>query len=199
MKIGFDFDNTLISYDKLFHGVAVDKRLVPSSILASKKSVRDYLRKHDQEEDWTCLQGEVYGNHILQAEPFSGVKSVLRYLSDRELPMCIVSHKTRRPYIGEPWDLHTAARDWLEKQGFHDTNNLMLSENSVFFELTKEAKVARICALKCTHYVDDLPEILGMLPDNIEKILFAPSDASNCNSDWKLMSSWQELPSLLEL
>ena len=30
----------------------------------------------------------------------------------------------------------------------------------MFFELTKEAKVARIGGLGCTHFIDDLPEFL---------------------------------------
>jgi hypothetical protein len=69
----------------------------------------------------------------------------------------------------------------------------------VFFELTKEAKVARILALGCTHCVDDLPEILDMLPDNVEKILFAPGANTPHRSGWKQMSAWNELPALLDL
>ena len=59
MRIGFDFDNTLISYDKLFHRVASDEGLLVDKIPELKNSVRDYLREKNQEEVWTRLQGEV--------------------------------------------------------------------------------------------------------------------------------------------
>lgn len=199
MRLGLDFDNTLISYDQLFRRVALDKALIPEATLPQKNAVRDYLRQQGIEDKWTRLQGEVYGSRILEAEPYPGMQAALKGLSDRQIPMCIVSHKTRNPFLGEPWDLHAAARSWLELQGFHDTNRMGWSEDQVFFELTKEAKVARIVALGCTHYVDDLPEILAMLPDSVEKILFAPGEVAGKHPDWKLMRSWQELPTLLNL
>jgi hypothetical protein len=199
MRIGFDFDNTLISYDKLFHRVASDKGLLVDKIPELKNSVRDYLREKNQEEVWTRLQGEVYGNRILEAEAFHGMKSILKELSNRGLPMYIVSHKTRKPYLGKQYDLHNAARDWLKKQGFFDSKKTTIPKDNIFFEITKEAKIEKICSLRCTHYIDDLPEILEMLPDNIDKILFSPSNNSKHNVDWKIMSSWEELPTILEL
>lgn len=199
MLLGFDFDNTLISYDRLFRHVALDQALIPEEIPPEKNAVRDYLRQQGREEQWTRLQGEVYGNRILEAEPYPGMQAVLKELSGRQIPMCIVSHKTRTPYLGESWDLHAAARSWLVQQGFHDSNGLGWLEDQVFFELTKDAKVARILALGCTHYVDDLPEILEMLPDSVEKIFFAPDEDLAKHPKWKLMRSWQELPALLDL
>jgi hypothetical protein len=199
MRLGLDFDNTLISYDRLFRRVALDKALIPEGTPPEKNAVRDYLRQQGIEDEWTRLQGEVYGGRILEAEPYPGMQAALKGLADSQIPMYIVSHKTRTPFLGEPWDLHAAARSWLTKQGFHDVAGLGWSEDQVFFELTKEAKAARIVALGCTHYVDDLPEILAMLPDHIEKILFAPNGNTAGHPDWKVMRSWQELPVLLDL
>ena len=73
------------------------------------------------------------------------------------------------------------------------------SNGQIFFELSKQEKIARILDLGCTHYIDDLPEILAMLPNHVEKIFFAPSQSVQVHSDWKRMSSWQELPSILGL
>jgi len=199
MRLGIDFDNTLISYDKVFHSIALDKGLLSDTIPKLKNSVRDHLRIKNQEEDWTRLQGEVYGNRILEAEIFPWVKSTLRVLSDRMLPMYIVSHKTRTPYLGVRYDLHSAARRWLEKQRFYNSDEVLIPESNIFFETTKEAKVERICSLGCTHYIDDLPEILDMLPNNIEKILFSPNNNFEHNFDWKIMNSWQDLPTILKL
>lgn len=197
IKLGLDFDNTLISYDRLFRQVALDQALIPEQIAPSKNAVRDYLRQQGQEESWTRLQGEVYGGRILEAEPYPGMRAVLQGLCDRDIAMVVVSHKTRRPYLGKPWDLHSAARSWLTKQGFHDSDGLGWSQEQVFFELTKEAKVARILALGCTHYVDDLPEILEMIPDSVDRILFSPLATAQPRPGWKQMSSWLELPALI--
>jgi hypothetical protein len=51
-----------------------------------------------------------------------------------------------------------------------------LCADHVFFELTKEDKVARAVALGCDVFVDDLPEILEMagIRDNMRPILFDP-------------------------
>ena len=97
MHVGFDFDNTLISYDRLFRQIALDKALIPEAIPPHKNAVRDYLRLKGKEEDWTCLQGEVYGGRILEAEPYPGMRTTLGALAQRSISMCIVSHKTRTP------------------------------------------------------------------------------------------------------
>jgi FMN phosphatase YigB (HAD superfamily) len=68
MRLGFDFDNTLISYDQLFHRVALDKSLILAEILKQKNAVRDSMRERGIEEEWTRLQGEVYGSRILDAD-----------------------------------------------------------------------------------------------------------------------------------
>ncbi len=199
MLVGFDFDNTLISYDALFRKVAVDKGLLPDVTPPHKNAVRDSLRQQGMEEEWIHLQGEVYGSRILEAEPYPSMQLSLRRLSALQVPMCIVSHKTRTPYRGEPFDLHAAARGWLAQEGFHDAEGLGWPGDRVYFELTKEAKIARILELGCTHYVDDLPEILDLLPAVVEKIFFTPRGDAAAHPEWKVMRDWNQLPGLLGL
>jgi hypothetical protein len=199
MILGFDFDNTLISYDKVFRQVAIEKALIPASIPEQKNAVRNHLRIHDKEVEWTRLQGEVYGSRILEAEPYPGMLEAIGELTQRRIPMRIVSHKTRTPYIGDEIDLHASARSWLNLQGFFNSEVLDWKDSQVFFEITKEEKVARIIGLGCTHFVDDLPEILTMLPGNIQKILFSPNEALLKDPTWRLMTSWQDFPKILGL
>jgi hypothetical protein len=199
VRLGLDFDNTLVSYDRLFRSVALRKRWIPESVPAQKIAVRDHLRMAGKEDDWTRLQGEVYGARILEAEPHEGMLAALKWLTQHEVATCIVSHKTRSPYLGEACDLHAAARSWLEQQGFHDATGLAWPLDHVFFELSREAKIARILSQHCTHYVDDLPEILDLLPDHIEKIYFAPNEAADARPEWRVMRRWHELPALLGL
>ena len=78
MRIGLDFDNTIVSYDALFHAVAVEKLLVPAETPVSKVEVRDYLRAIGNEPAWTELQGYVYGARMEQAEAYSGFFEFVR-------------------------------------------------------------------------------------------------------------------------
>ncbi len=199
MHLGLDFDNTLISYDILFRKLALEQGLIPEEIESNKNAVRDYLRSVDREDEWTKLQGEVYGRRIMEAPPYPGMKQALQSISGLNIPLTIVSHKTKTPFMGKQWDLHAAARTWLTKHEMHAYLGPNISHEQTFFELTKQEKCDRIVAVGCTHYVDDLPEILEMLPDTIIKIHFSPEEYPVSNKDWLVMRSWDELLTLLGL
>ena len=197
MILGLDFDNTLISYDELFYQVALDKGLIPSDLSKTKNAVRDYLRQAGKEDEWTLLQGEVYGSRIQEAIAFEGMQEALKKISTQSERIFLVSHKTRTPYMGRQYDLHQAAMGWLQGHAFFDIEGLGWEENQVFFELTKEEKLQRIVQLGCTHYIDDLPEILEMLPDTVQKILFTPNKAGVIPKGWRRLEEWSLLPELL--
>lgn len=186
--LGLDFDNTLVRYDQLFHQLALEKNLIEQEVPANKTAIRNYLREHDKEEEFTLLQGEVYGPRILEAEPAEGMLEALNKLSENGIQMVLVSHKTRTPYMGPEYDLHQAAWNWLEKYRFFADQGLRWERNQVYFEETKQKKVSRIEILKCTHYIDDLPEILENIPDKIERILYDPMDIHKKNSYQKICS-----------
>lgn len=196
VHLGLDFDNTLISYGELFKRVALEKGLIPSDISPEKNQIRDFLRLKEIECEWTKLQGEVYGSRILEAKPFPMVCKVLEFLSYREVGMSIVSHKTIKPYAGGDYDLRSAARSWLKKYGFYDLSQFAFRENQIFFEDSKQSKVEKIINLGCTHYVDDLPEILEMLPSPIVKILFLPEDVEYAGK-FQRLKKWDDLPKIL--
>ena len=197
MVLGIDFDNTIIKYDKLFHKIACEKGLISTELPKQKNAVRDYLRETGVEDEWTIIQGEVYGERIKEAVPFSGALETLQKLNAQQIPINIVSHKTREPYLGPIRDLHAAALNWLKLNGIIDTEVSGVKEDGVFFEITKEDKINRIVQLGCTHYLDDLPEILEMIPDDINKILFSPNGEEIINSNWTVIRSWNDLPSVL--
>ena len=173
MRVGIDFDNTVVGYDPLFHRAAVEQGLVPAELSATKIAVRDYLRSTGREDEWTELQGHVYGPRMGEAAPFPGVLDFFRWAREHRLELAIVSHRTRHPFIGPKHDLHEAARGWVET--FLQRPGL-IGHDRVFFELTKEDKLARIGAVRCTHFVDDLPEILlaDGFPQAAVPILFDP-------------------------
>jgi FMN phosphatase YigB (HAD superfamily) len=198
MKVGLDFDNTIVCYDGLFHALAVERGLIPPETPTNKTAVRDYLRSVGREDDWTELQGIGYGPEIVRAEPYPGVLEFLHACRRRGIPVVVISHKTKHPYRGPQHDLHSAARSFLERHGFMDTAKTGLTDDSVFLELTKEAKLARIGTAVCTHFVDDLPEFLGeaAFPSGVNRILFDPDARYADDPRWRRVRDWHELSSL---
>jgi hypothetical protein len=197
--LGVDFDNTIVRYDALFHRAARDRELIPASVPVSKGAVRAYLRQADREACWTELQGYVYGPRMREAQPFPGVIEFFLRCRDRGIPVFIISHRTRYPYIGQQYDLHAAARDWLETYGFHDPERIGLARDRVFFDLTKEEKLRRIAEQQCTHFIDDLPEIFDApaFPAGVRKILFDPQGANADYSGAQRVESWQAMDGVL--
>jgi len=200
MILGIDFDNTIVCYDQTFYRHALAKSLIPTSIPQIKNSIRDYCRKHNREDEWTELQGVVYGTCMHETEPFPGVISFFDTCSRIRIPVFIISHKTRHPYKGTKYDLHNQAYDWIKSQGLSGKNHIGVSD-TVFFELTKEEKIQRIKLQKCTHFIDDLPEFFAepAFPQEVYRILFDPhnihqdADADLRVCSWSKLSDWLSL------
>ena len=137
MRIGFDFDNTIVSYDALFYNVAVEQSLIPSGLPKSKLAVREYLRKIDNEDAWTEMQGYVYGARMDDAIAYSGVIDFMKLAREHGVSMVIVSHKTKHPFLGPKYDLHDAARSWINGS-LRDGDICLFGSDEMFFELTKD-------------------------------------------------------------
>ena len=199
MRIGFDFDNTIVSYDALFYNVAVEQSLIPSGLPKSKLAVREYLRKIDNEDAWTEMQGYVYGARMDDAIAYSGVIDFMKLAREHGVSMVIVSHKTKHPFLGPKYDLHDAARSWINGS-LRDGDICLFGSDEMFFELTKEDKINRISELGCDYFIDDLPEILQMpgFPKRTKGILFDPEDHHGTEGLDDTFRSWQEISDYLE-
>jgi hypothetical protein len=199
LEVGVDFDNTIVCYDGLFHTVCVERELIPASVPTNKSDVRNYLRRIDREDDWTEMQGYVYGARMLEAEPYPGVLDFFRQCREYGIPTRIISHKTLHPFRGEAYDLHGAATEWLYANGFFDRAGIGLSRERVHFEVTKGAKLSRIAASGCTRFIDDLPEFLGddAFPSGVERILFDPNDLYAGEERFARATSWDRVWTLV--
>ncbi len=199
MLIGIDFDNTIVSYDTLFYKIALEKSLIPHELEPTKTQVRDYLRKINKEDIWTEMQGYVYGEKMGEAKIFPGVCEFMRWAVDSGIKLAIVSHKTKFPFIGKQYDLHKAARKWIEAK-LLDIEGKFISDDQIFFELTKEDKVNRIDSVVCDYFIDDLPDILlaPKFPVNVNKILFDPLGAHGDLPNTYSVNSWDEIRCLLQ-
>jgi hypothetical protein len=190
IHIGLDFDNTIVSYDGLFHLLALERSLIPAEIPPSKTAVRDHLRSAGREDQWTALQGIAYGERMGGAAPFPGVFDFMRAALRDGAKLSIISHRTQHPIVGEPVDLHSAARSWLKKHGVLD----LVSAADIHFELTRAGKARRLSAAGCDYFVDDLPEFLSDrdFPDRIERILFDPTRTHAPDDRWRTVGSWRD-------
>jgi hypothetical protein len=194
--VGIDFDNTIVCFDGLFHRAAVEQSLIPADLPPSKTAIRDYLRRQGREPAWTELQGHVYGVKIHEASPFPGLLEFFGRCRERGWDVCVISHKTRFPFLGPRHDLHRAARKWLEDRGFA---GLGLTPDRVHLEVTKEDKLRRIGSEGCGWFIDDLPEFLGepAFPPSVKTILFDPHDEYPSHAASLRARSWEEIGKLI--
>lgn len=196
MIIGLDFDNTIVSYDSLFHKVSVEQNLINESFEINKIKIRDYLRSVNKEDAWTEMQGYVYGKRMEEAEPFPYIKDFFLKVIDLGHKIFIISHKTKYPFLGAKYDLHEAAKNWIKKNLVRDGISEFTIQNC-YFEPTKDDKVKKIKEMNCDFYVDDLPEILEnkYFPDNCNKILFDPENNYQENSykNITIKKSWDQI------
>jgi hypothetical protein len=176
MRIGVDFDNTIACYDGVFHSVAVERGLIPASLATDKTSVRDYLRAQRQDSVFTELQGYVYGPGMRHVGLYPGVADALRGFVAAGHEIRLISHRTRTPFAGPSCDLHDWAWRFLAMQRLVGAPGAPFEAGTVYFELTREEKVARIAACECALFIDDLPEVLACpgFPGSTRGILFDP-------------------------
>lgn len=192
MRVGIDFDNTLVCYDDIFHRVAVEKGLIPKSLAANKVQVKEFIRRSGNEHAWTKLQGYIYGARMVEARPYPGAIGCIKRLMKGGHELFIVSHKTTRPFLGFPYDLHEAARTWILE--VLNSPEVLIQQKNIFFEPTKEEKISRINELCCDVFLDDLPEILcdPLLKSTVKKVLFSFGQDEPEQKNLLMVRSWDE-------
>lgn len=195
-NIGIDFDNTLVNYDTSFYELALEKGLISSSLEKSKNAVRNFLREQDKDNDFTLLQGEIYGPRILKSKPAHSAIKTIKRMQKWGFNVFIVSHKTRYPYKGPKFDLHESARNWLDYYSFLSFDGANIPEDKIFFNTSKNEKIDKVHNIKCDFFIDDLPEILDLINPNIKKILFNnsypqfKSKYDFVSNDWDLIGEF---------
>jgi len=196
MPVGIDFDNTIVSYDRVFAEAARQHGWVAADFSGTKKELRDCVRLLDDGEiKWQILQGEVYGRRMGEAVPFPGAMEFFRAARLRGVELFIVSHKTRYSnYDTFKVDLREAALAWMERNGFFDPSGLAFSRDHVFFADSRAEKIARISALGCGVFIDDLEEVFvdPSFPTGVARVLFT-AEASVDDRAIIVRNSWPDI------
>jgi hypothetical protein len=197
MRIGIDFDNTIVCYDEVFYREAIRRDLISPSVSASKEKIKAALCHEGKEDQWTELQGYVYGKCMDGARLFPGFTDFLLCARKNSAQCFIISHKTKVPYKGPAYDLHRYALDWLQTNEFFSVYGFLTNE--IHFLESKQLKLQRIAEMKCAWFIDDLPEFLSEkdFPPQTTPILFAPDGAPGYSRSQALPSfqTWNEIRS----
>lgn len=183
--VGIDIDNTLIDYSGVFYQVGRELGWLPEVSDAagveladtSKNAVKRYLHCKAMYDQWTELQGIVYGKQLHKAKLYTNALASVQWLLAQGVNVQIISHKTRFPYLGEKVDLHQSALSFLHEQHLLGDAPNQLSLSHVHFLEEKQTKVARIAQEQCDVFIDDLLEIFALegFPSQCKALWFAPS------------------------
>jgi hypothetical protein len=193
--IGLDFDNTIVCYDKAIARLADELFELPTHLPRTKLALRDFLRQTNREPEWTAFQGALYGPGMTYAEPFEQALETMQALKDMGHSLCIVSHRSLRPYAGRAYDLHLAARTWVDEWL---ANSGLIANERVHFHEMRGQKIAAIRDLGCDAFLDDLPEVLEdeHFPSACWAILFDP-ERSHAQIKGQRVGHWGEVIDLL--
>jgi hypothetical protein len=191
LRIGIDLDNTIAGYDRLFAVAAQQAGWLPALKNATKREVRDRVRAlPDGETKWQRLQAQAYGSRMAEAELIDGVAEFLARCRAQGAEAIIVSHKTQyATFDAGRIDMREAAKRWLAARAI---------TLPVHFEATRADKIARIAALGCTHFIDDLEEIFTEpnFPKGIARFLLTADEVVPAPGI-RVFRSWHELTSTL--
>ncbi|MCK5013488.1 MAG: hypothetical protein KAS66_06685 [Candidatus Omnitrophica bacterium] len=201
MRIGIDFDNTIIDYSDIFTKQACNLGWIKVNTKKTKQQVRDAVRElPDGEIKWRKLQGLVYGKFINDAMPFDGVMEFIKRCASENIPVFVVSHKTEyAETLEEKINLREVSLNWFKVKGFLDLGKPCLDENKIFFENPRENKLRRINELQCTHFIDDLKDVLlePEFPKNVTRILFSSNNEHCDDGSFKVCRHWSEIEELV--
>lgn len=207
--IGIDLDNTIIDFNDVIFNTAYLLHFIPSEFPKNKKKIRDEIRKlPDGDVKWQKVQEIVYGERIMEAKVFPGVKEFFEKCKKNAIPVYIISHKTEysnliqnRKRIPAPpradrtdmTNLRNRAKEFLI------THHIPIE--NLYFESTRAEKIHRIITVGCSLFIDDLIETFlePAFPQTVKKILFDPQGEGVMGEDVIVCRSWREIVALKEL
>ncbi|MBI4237641.1 MAG: hypothetical protein HY696_04375 [Deltaproteobacteria bacterium] len=179
MRIGIDFDNTIVNYDAAFFRAARAHEWIGADVPATRVAVRAALRAGPGGSDrWTALQGEVYGARLLEDGVVQeGWEAFWAWAALLGIPCAIISHKTLVPAVGPAYPLRDVARTWLERQPWWRARSDAVP---LIFAETLTEKIAQIAAQRCTVFIDDHLDVLThpQFPAGVRRIWYGVDAAS---------------------
>ncbi|HAZ07869.1 MAG TPA: hypothetical protein DCZ01_04940 [Elusimicrobia bacterium] len=171
MRIGIDFDNTLVGYDGLFSRLTRERRWLTGRTARTKAQIKRALIAEDGHDlRWQRLQADAYGPRIIEAHASPGALEFVAKARRGGHEVYVVSHKSERSHLDPSIRLRDCARLWLARNGAR------LPKDRVLFASTRDEKIRMIERLGLDVFIDDLPEVLAHpdFPSRTEKIHLRP-------------------------
>ena len=195
MRVGIDIDNTIICYDGVFATVA---RMLGHDIDAgsSKAETKDWFHSREMYDEFTELQGLIYGTYLGHASLYDGFKTFLNQANRIGCTVFIVSHKTRYPLIGDKVDLHEAASIFLSEQGIIKSGSSgFVPSDQLFYETSLDDKIEKISDLQLDYFIDDLSDVIDHdnFPESTHAIHFVPGAGIEFTRAGMRLGSWQNI------
>ena len=195
-RIGLDFDNTVVSYDHLLQEEAIQRGWLEAAASSGKRAIRDRIRQRPQgEQKWRQLQAVVYSVRMREAVLSEGVDRFVARCRQQGAAVFVVSHKTEYAAGDATAHLRAAALAWMQAKGLFRAEGWGLSRGQVYFESTRQEKVQRIRALRCTHFIDDLEETFlePTFPAQVARILYDPYGQATSASPVRIARTWEQV------
>lgn len=190
-RIGIDFDNTIVNYDKVFRFL-LKKFYKINTLKKSKKEIRKIIIKDKGERAWMTLQGQAYGKYMYTSEISIGFKNFLHRAIINNSKIFIVSHKTDfGHYDKAKINLRKKSYEWIEKN-INSNEKYKILKKNIFFLSTIDKKINKVKKLKLDFFIDDLEIILNNkdFPKSTKKILYNTSINKN---DYKNYIYWRDI------
>lgn len=196
MIVGLDFDNCIVNYENAIKKLITDKNIFNSNESANfnKENFKEIIINRTNEDNWTLIQGSLYGKYIKYAKPYPNAVKIINNLLKKH-SVYIISHKTLNPFFGRRYNLHKSAQKWIKNNLIDQNKKPLLNNNLISFNEKVEDKIKTISKLGCDIFLDDLPQILTHkeFPKKIDKFLFNPNNKKYDESIYlNSVNSWNE-------
>ncbi len=193
-SFGFDLDNTIIDYTQSAIQYAEHENIIKCNGL---NDLRKQLRTTDPSgSNWQLAQSWIYTEGLKLANLRDGTVNFLKFLSENNFLIYVVSHKTSRtPEAHGSAPLRDSAYLWLKEGEVHRYLDL---DKNLFFESTRHEKVRKIAELNLDYFVDDLPEVFlePEFPKMTRSFIFTDD---KFESNWVTkVKTFQEIKGLIE-
>lgn len=200
MTIGLDFDNTIVSYENVFLSYSKERNwTLPNKFSSAKSFVKEKIQNSPGGNlEWSALQGEIYGNRIIDAKPTVDLINTMQKLSEMGYQFKVISHKSLFPIVGDIINLHEVALQFLQDMNILGNAKINLTSDDCFFELTEEDKLSRIHSENCNYFIDDLQSIIENpnFPSSCIGILY--SNISPQIKKYLSINRWNDLLNIIK-
>ena len=208
-RIGIDLDNTILEYRAVFRDLALERHWVHENCPAEKAVIKKQLIEvagnvEEGEIRWQLLQAAVYGDQIGRALILEGFLEFIKAMRQNGHDLYIVSHKSETSHIDPSVNLREWALTTLTERGFFDPieqGGLGFSPEKIFFESTRNAKVARIQKLRLGWFIDDMSLVLRHegFPENTQPLLIGEEKSEEVPyfDNWSQIQNYFEIEAAL--